>query len=105
MSCPRAVGTSERPSDAAREVLRTAGHEVALGTASLGEIAIEVSRGRLDPAVGWRRTGRRRSAGAERTWAPAGRRSSPFVAGASWPRPDTIAIHSTLGSFDPPTIC
>ena len=40
-----AVGAPERLSDAAREALSTTGHEVAIGTASLWEIAIKVSRG------------------------------------------------------------
>ena len=48
-----AVGALERLSDAAREALSTAGHEVAIGTASLWEIAIKVSRGRLDLAADW----------------------------------------------------
>lgn len=48
-----AVGAPERLSDAAREALSTAGHEVAIGTASLWEIAIKVSRGRLDLAADW----------------------------------------------------
>ena len=48
-----AVAAPERLSDAAREALSTAGHQVAIGTASLGEIAIKVSRGRLDLAADW----------------------------------------------------
>ena len=48
-----AVGAPERLSDAAREALSTADHEVAIGTASLWEIAIKVSRGRLDLAADW----------------------------------------------------
>ena len=48
-----AVGAPERLSDAAREALSTAGHEVAIGTASLWEIAIKVSRGRLELATDW----------------------------------------------------
>ena len=48
-----AVGAPERLSDTARETLSTAGHQVAIGTASLWEIAIKVSRGRLDLAADW----------------------------------------------------
>ena len=48
-----AIGAPERLSDAAREALSTTGHEVAIGTASLWEIAIKVSRGRLDLAADW----------------------------------------------------
>ena len=50
---PWAVGAPERLSDAAREALSTAGHQVAIGTASLWEIAIKVSCGRLDLAPDW----------------------------------------------------
>ena len=46
-----AIGAPERLSDAAREALSTTGHEVAISTASLWEIAIKVSRGRLDLAA------------------------------------------------------
>ena len=46
-----AIGAPERLSDAAREALSTADHEVAISTASLWEIAIKVSRGRLDLAA------------------------------------------------------
>ena len=48
-----AVAAPERLSDAAREALSTAGHQAAIGTASLWEIAIKVSRGRLDLAPDW----------------------------------------------------
>ena len=48
-----AVAAPERLSDAARDALSTAGHEVAIGTVSLWEIAIKVSRGRLDLAADW----------------------------------------------------
>ena len=48
-----AVAAPECLSDAAREALSTAGHQVAIGTASLWEIAIKVSRGRLDLTADW----------------------------------------------------
>ena len=51
-----AVGASERPSDEGREAPSTACHEAAIGTASLWEIAIKVSRGRLDLATDWQAT-------------------------------------------------
>jgi len=48
-----AVGAPERPSDEGREAPSTACHEAAIGTASLWEIAIKISRECFGLAADW----------------------------------------------------